>query len=181
MSTATESEKPEMSTRSEPAETGRDIGLAFNMCDVTAVPGHFESSETAGTAYVGSEVRDGDRPKLGGASQILAVDLDGDERADAFLGPLECDPWCTAWAAPEVDGDGTDEILVQNVQFSIAGLHLYDVRNDPPGIVAVTVAPPGDPAVFEPGHQPQLWYGGDGFNPGHLACSVIDDRGQVLT
>lgn len=155
MSTATESEKPEMSTRSEPAETGRDIGLAFNMCDVTAVPGHFGSSETAGTAYVGSEVRDGDCPKLSGASQILAVDLDGDERADAFLGPLECDPWCTAWAAPDVDGDGTDEILVQNVQFSIAGLHLYDVHNDPPGIVAVTVAPPGDPEVFEPGHQPQ--------------------------
>ncbi len=180
--TATESEMPEStSTPSEPPEAGRDIGLAFNLCDVTAVRGHFGTSETIGAAYVGSEVRDGVCPNLDGAAQVVAVDLDGDERADASLGPLTCDPWCTAWAAPDVDGDGSDEILVQNIQFSIAGLHLYDVVADPPGIVAVTVAPPGDPGVFEPGDQPQLWYGGDGFNADHLACSVIDQLGQVLT
>ena len=119
------------------------------------------------------------------------MDVTGDGLADASYGPLECDQTCSAFAAPDVDGDGTDELLVQNVQFSIAGLKLFEVlaEGGTARIVPVTVAPPGTAAFgyqgFEGGAEPQFWLGGDAGDvrrdplralPGRPRARLDDER-----
>lgn len=163
-----------------PSSPFEDIGLGFPVCDVTSVRGAFAPGVT-GTAYAATKASDlGGCPKLGDGPQVVAVDVTGDGLADASYGPVECDPFCSAFAAPDVDGDGTDELLIQNVQFSIAGLHLYDVRADEPAVIPVTVSTPGYPeGGLPPGLQPQLWIGGDAFDLDTLRC-VDTDAGRVL-
>jgi TolB protein len=168
-------------TPSETLAAGEDFGLGYPVCDVTAVRGRFGSPDVEGTALVASVVREGRCPELHRADQVLAVDLDGDHVADASLEDLPCDPWCHAWTAPDVDGDGTDEILVQNIQFTVAGLHLYDLVGEPPNIVAMTVTPPGDPETFEAGEQPQLWYGGDAFGADSLECVGVGSERVLVS
>jgi Lipoprotein LpqB beta-propeller domain len=150
---------------------GEDIGLGFPVCNVTSVAGVFAPG-VDGTAWVATRIGDVGCPSLGDGMQVVAVDVSGDGVADTSFGPLQCDPWCSAFAAPDVDGDGTDELLIQNIQFSIAGLRLYDVGSDPqPTVMPVTVASPGYPGEgLAPGAEPQFWIGGDAFDSETLRC-----------
>jgi hypothetical protein len=152
-------------------EIGEDIGLEFPVCNVTSVAGVFAPGMD-GTAWVATKSADVGCPSLGDGMQVVAVDVSADGVADTSFGPLKCDPWCSAFAAPDVDGDGTDELLIQNIQFTIAGLRLYDVRSEPQETVApVTVSSPGYPGEdLAPGAEPQLWIGGDAFDSETLRC-----------
>jgi len=184
--TAGEDGTPSMSTPptspspSPPATS--DIGLGFPVCNVTSVQGHFGDAQTVGTAYVASKRGDvGPCPNASEADNLVAVDITGDGQADVGYGPIRCEVACSAFAAPDVDGDGTDELLVQDVAFSIAGLRLFKIGlADSPAIVPVTVAPPGDPAGgFEPGKEVRLWLGGDEFRLDAPRCETGPD-GNVL-
>ncbi len=169
-----------------PPTVGEDIGLGFLVCDVTSVPGTF-AGDRQGVAYVASRVPPGGPcPRIERAEQVLAVDVGGDGAADVSLDLPGCDPFCTAYAAPDVDGDGTSEVLVANVQFSIVGLRLYDVvvggeaGADGLAVVPMVLHGEGDPAVgLEPGAPPQLWRGGDAFEVAGLACAPHPE-GRVL-
>jgi hypothetical protein len=164
-----------------------DIGLGFPVCNVTSVQGHFGDAQGVWTAYVATKRGDvGPCPNASEADNVIAIDVTGDGQADAAYGPFGCQGGCSAFAAPDVDGDGSDELLVQDVAFSIAGLRLFEVSGgDGPGaggaiLSPVTVAPPGDPAGgFEPGKELRLWLGGDGFHLDALRCEAGPD-GQVL-
>jgi len=158
-------------TATEALPTGEDIGLGFPVCNVTSVSGVFAPG-VDGTAWVATKTGDVGCPSLGDGMQVVALDMSGDGVADTSFGPLQCDPWCSAFAAPDVDGDGTDELLIQNIQFTIAGLRLYDVRSDPQATVApVTVASPGYPGEdLAPGAEPQFWIGGDAFDSDTMRC-----------
>ncbi len=161
--------------------TGEDIGLGFPVCNVTKVSGVFAPG-VDGTAWVATKTGDIGCPSLGDGMQVLATDVTGDGRADTSYGPLECDWFCSAFSAPDVNGDGVDEILIQNVQFSIVGLKLFDVQLGDGGAALgpVTVAPPGYPrGGLEPGVEPQLWLGGDAFDVETLRCEDSPD-GRVL-
>lgn len=151
--------------------TGKDIGLGFPVCNVTKVAGGFAPG-VDGTAWLATKTGDLGCPSLGDGMQVVAVDVSGDGVADTSFGPLECDPWCSAFAAPDVDGDGTDELLIQNIQFTIAGLRLYHVRSNPqPTVMPVTVSSPGYPGEgLAPGAEPQFWIGGDAFDSDSLRC-----------
>lgn len=160
---------------------GKDIGLGFPVCNVTSVRGDFAPG-VDGKAYVATKAGDTECPDLGDGMQVLAVDVMGDGLADTSYGPLECEQWCTAYATPDVDGDGTDELLVQNVEFSIVGLKLFEVQLGDGGAALgpLTVAPPGSPREgFEPGAEPQLWLGGDAFDLDTLRCEDSPE-GRVL-
>jgi len=175
----TTSPSPSSSTQEQ-----RGIGLGFPVCNVTSVQGHFSDPDTLGTAFVATKASDLGCPTQGDGLTVIAVDLTGDGQADVSDEPVECANGCSAFATPDIDGDGTDEILVQNVQFSIAGLKLFDVRVLPGldawSLFPVKVAPPGDPAGrFAPGKEPQLWLGGDGFNHDALDCRTGPD-GRVF-
>jgi Tol biopolymer transport system component len=166
-------------------EAGRDIGLGFRVCNVTSVQGHFGDAGTVGTAYVATKHGDvGPCPNAGEADNVVAVDVTGDGQADASYGPIRCEVVCTAFAAPDVDGDGIDELLVQDVAFSIAGLKLFKIGvtgvADSPFLNPAIVAPPGDPAGgFHPGKEARLWLGGDAFDSTALRCETGPD-GRVL-
>jgi dipeptidyl aminopeptidase/acylaminoacyl peptidase len=172
-------------TESPSPHAGQDIGLGFPVCNVTWVQGHFVDEQTVGTAYVATERGDvGPCPKASEADNVVAVDVTGDGVADTSYGPIGCELACSAFAAPDIDGDGTDELLVQDVAFSIAGLRLFQIGAAHPAgspvIIPVTVAPQGDPgAGYEPGKELRLWLGGDAFRLDALRCESGPD-GQSL-
>lgn len=151
------------------ASSEHDPGLGFDVCDATHVMGRFDGA-TEGTVYVASRMTGGRCPAVLNAPQVVAVDVDGDGSVDATFDSPTCQDWCTAWAAPDVDGDGTAELLVQTAQFSIAGVQLYEVGTDPPEVAPVTVRSPGE-AGFAAGQPPQFWHGVDGYNAESLTCS----------
>jgi hypothetical protein len=167
---------PTPSPEASPSPIGQDIGLGFPVCDVTSVEGTFASG-VDGVAYVATRTGDLGCPAPGDGLQLVAVDVTGDGTADASFGPLECDWFCSAFAAPDVNGDGVDEVLIQNVQFSIVGLQMFVVVHDGglATVEPVTIAPPGDlKGGFEPGAIPQLWLGGDAFSLDTLRCGTLD-------
>lgn len=169
-------------TETPSAEAGQDIGLGFRVCDVTFVRGEFEPG-VVGTAYVGTGMDDtGGCPDLDdGAFQVLAADVTGDDIADVSFGPLECDPFCSAFAAPDIDGDGADELLVQNVQFSIAGVKLYEVIGDRE-IVPITIGSVGTGGGdFQGGTEPQFWIGGDAGEADAIRCDPYEDRRAFIS
>ena len=175
------------SSSSPTPQASSDIGLGFPVCNVTSVQGRFGDAQTVWTAYVATKRGDvGPCPNASESDNVVAIDATGDGQADAAYGPIECDMACSAFAAPDVDGDGTDELLVQDVAFSIAGLRLFEVGwiggtvGDGPFLSPVTVPPPGDPAAgYEPGKELQLWLGGDAFRLDALRCESGPD-GHVL-
>ena len=100
-----------------------------------------------------------------------------------WLGPIGCENVCRVFSAPDVDGDGTSEILVAQAGGSVLGLGLYDVVGGDPGADGVTlvrtgVAEPGDPiSGFRPGRPALLWLGGDGFTLDTLRCGTAPTPG----
>ncbi len=101
-------------------ETVTDIGLGFPVCNVSSVRGDFAGDGTSGTAWVATKVSDdGGCPEATQASNVLAVDLNGDGVADTSYGPLDCGSEisnvefrCRAFAAPDLDHDGIAEVAV---------------------------------------------------------------------
>ncbi len=178
---------PPVSPSPSPPQATSDIGLGFPVCNVTSVQGQFGTGPGVWTAYVATKRGDvGPCPNASEADNVVAVDVTGDGQADASYGLIECDVACSAFAAPDIHGDGTDELLVQDVAFSIAGLRLFEVGwipesiGDGPILSPVTVAPPGDLAAgYEPGKELRLWLGGDAFLLDALRCESGPD-GRVL-
>jgi WD40-like Beta Propeller Repeat len=176
------------STVSPSADASLDIGLGFPVCNVTSIEGHFASADTNATLFVGTKAGDlGGCPQPEDAFNLVALDTDQDGVADASYGPIECMLECRAFSAPDIDGDGIDEVLIVQSGGSVVGLRLYDVTPSEiaPSIDPVTVAEPGDPdGGFEPGEQPTLLLGGDGFGLDALQCGDVtapDGPGIVAT
>jgi TolB protein len=174
-------------TPAEPiGERITDVGLGQLLCDVTSVAGVFLSAYPESRAFVGSEpTSSGSCATAEDLTGIIAIDLDGDEIADVSSDAFDCQYACEAYAAPDVDGDGTDELLVLNVGFSVRGVQLFDVLpdEDAPAILPVVVEPPGDAVLgfqgFDGSGLPQFWIGGDGFGLDALRCEPSAE-GRVL-
>lgn len=147
---------PGASPSSTVAQTAPPLRLAFPTCDVTSVP--ITVDGTHGFAYVATKAGDaGPCPKDG--DTVVAVDVNGDGRADASAGPLgDCSYGCSAWAAPDVNGDGTSEVAVSNAGADGYGISLYAVTGGAdPSIRSITVADPQglgfirvDPRAYDP-------------------------------
>ena len=137
-------------------QTAPPLRLGFPTCDVTSVP--ITVDGTHGFAYVATKTGDaGPCPK--DADTVVAVDVNGDGRADAAAGPFgDCSYGCTAWAAPDVNGDGTSEVAVSNAGADGYGISLYAVTGGAdPSIRSITVADPDglgfirvDPRAYDP-------------------------------
>jgi len=181
-------ETPPPPTPSPTPQAGEDIGLGLRLCDITSVRGTFLSGYAEGqSAVVGTPLRPNGScpPNEFEMEGIAAIDLTGDGVVDIASDPFTCQQGCNAYATPDVDGDGNDELLVQNVQFTIVGLKLFEIvpNEDEPALVAVTVAPPGDALFgyegFEAGEEPQFWIGGDAFVADALRCEA-GEGGRLL-
>ena len=165
-----------------PVRAGRTSGSGSRCATSLRSTGRFADPNTPGIAFVATRTGDtGGCPDATGAFNVVAVDLEGDGLADTSYGPIGCESAaCVAWAAPDVDGDGTDELLVQNVAFSIAGLKLFEVQMGDGGasLGPVTVPPPGSAAFgsqgFEGGTEPQFWLGGDAGQRDAIRCEPFE-------
>jgi Tol biopolymer transport system component len=173
---------------SEGEPVGEDIGVGFPVCNVTSIDGRFVSPDARATIFAATRVGDtGGCPQADEGFNVVALDVDLDGLADTSYGPIECVIECRAFSTPDIDGDGTDEILVVQSGGSVVGLRLYDfmLSEVAPSIVPVTVAQPGDPdGGFEPGEPPMLYLGGDGFGLNALTCGEIpapDGPGLIAT
>jgi hypothetical protein len=183
------SPSPTGSTVESPAQTAvEDIGLGFPVCNVSSIEGHFATPNSKSTALVATKAGDlGDCPQPEDAFNVVALDVDGDGLADTSYGPIECTLECRTFSAPELDADGTAELLIVQSGGSILGLGLFDVsvRESEPVLEPVTVASPGDPAGgFEPGEVVRLLLGGDEFYLDTLRCGDPDMRhgpGLIVT
>jgi hypothetical protein len=92
----------------------------------------------------------------------------------------QCELGCRILAAPDIDVDGTDELAIVTLGFSIEEVILFDASEDVEGPVAITVASPGDPAgQFDPGRPGRFGFGGDAFSTYNVRCEAREG-GQVM-
>jgi WD40-like Beta Propeller Repeat len=172
-----------------PIPSGKDLGLGFPVCNVSSIDGAFVEPGASSTVFLAT--RRGDTagcPQPEEAFNVVALDEDGDGLADSSFGPIECTLDCRAFSAPDVDGDGTDELLVVQDGGAVVGVRLYDIVSNNEvavGIEPVVVAAPGDPeGGFEPGEQARFLLGGDAFELYTLRCGDVpapDGPGVVAT
>lgn len=165
-----------------------DIGLGFPVCNVSSIEADFVAGGGTESAYVATRMGDvGGCPQPEEAFNVVALDVDADGLADATYGPIGCELECRTFSAPDIDGNGTSELLVVQSGGSVVGLRLYDFDpdEDTPAIVPMTVAPPGDPeAGYDPGEEARLLLGGDEWYHYALRCGdpdTPDGPGLIVT
>jgi Tol biopolymer transport system component len=148
-----------------PDETVPPEETPAEACDESTVRGDFDGDGQPDTATV----------LRARCSQLnepaeWAIELDWNGPTGAW--PVrDCVEWCQVLAAPDLDGDGQDELAIQIEAFSIHIFHVYAALPREPGPVALQVAPPGDPdGGFEPGAAPTFSAGGDAFWTYNVRC-----------
>jgi len=126
-----------VATPSRPIE---NLGLDYPICRVMDMPITVDGAP--GSAYVFTR-EDSDCPKPGEGDSFVAADLDGDGRVDTLpVQLLGCfsPVGCEAFAAPDVNSDGTSEIAVSDAGADGYGVSLYAVTMSPPAIQPIQVA-----------------------------------------
>jgi hypothetical protein len=145
------SPEPEPSISPDPEPAGRDIGIGFNLCSIERLGGvDWFGDGTDGTAWTGTRVDDRGRCGDKYTDSVIAADLDGDESADTWTGVDECIE-CEPWAATDLDGNGTEELVVRlfaDIQPTYAFyLAVPDGRPRDSGIYPIFLEGPGAPEL----------------------------------
>ena len=160
-----------------PGLSREDLGLGFPVCNVSSIDGRFVSPDARARAFVASRVGDtGGCPRPEEGFNVVALDVDRDGLAENSFGPIECELECRTFSAPDIDGDGTDELLVVQGGGAVVRAHLYDIASveTDPAIVPLLVAAPGDmEGGFDPGQQTTFLIGGDGFELYGVQCGEV--------
>jgi len=165
-------------------EAGRDIGLGFRLCDVSWMGGiDFLRDDTLGSAWTGIPVRDdGTCPKLADPAEGygVAVDFTGDGTADDWSRTIGHCMACEPWDATDLNGDGTEELIVVGQLWSVPDYGVYVVTGNPADgsarLERVRVAAPGHPeAGYEPGAFLTLSAGGDAGIADYISCEGYPD------
>jgi Tol biopolymer transport system component len=151
-----------------------DLGLAFPICNVRSLAGDYDGNGTTDTAYVVTKTSDvGGCPQADQATNVLGVDLTGDRAIDATAGPIGCELDCRPFMAIDLNGDGRDELLVQELGGAILGLVPYIVTgSDGPGTGRAGIAEIAGSPLY-------LYLGGDEGFAARLSCRASAD-GRVL-
>jgi hypothetical protein len=156
--TGTSGASPSQSeTPPPPPPVGHDIGLRTDVCNPARLRGiDFFGEGIKGSAWTGQLENPHGRCPSAYSRSIVAVDVTGDGRADAFWGPIPrckyngCGPLGTA----DFDADADQELVIYPY-FSIVHHLFFSIRTTGDGRYAIDpilVAPPGHPeARVNPG------------------------------
>lgn len=172
---------------SEGEPVGEELGLAFPVCNVSSIDGRFVSPDADSTVFVATRVGDtGGCPLPQEAFNVVALDEDGDGLAESSFGPIECEFECRTFSAPDIDGDGTDELLIVQGGGAVLSMYLYDVlvEDRQASIAPVNVAGLGPEGNFEPDDLANFLLGGDAFELYSLRCGDVpapDGPGIIAT
>ncbi|MGH2596640.1 MAG: TolB family protein [Actinomycetota bacterium] len=123
-----------------------DIGLGFPVCNVQRLPAY--AAGTMPAAYLATKMGNAVCPSQNQADNVLAVDRNGDGKADDAFGPFGCIPTCSFYAWADLNGDGTPELVLQQGRLASPGsaiLSVYEVSGPRSGNVTF---PDGSP-TFE--------------------------------
>jgi Tol biopolymer transport system component len=154
---------------------GRDIGLAFDLCRLRPLPEiDFLGTGAAGTAWVGSRfARDGSCPPEHEGESVVAVDVDGDGVAESWAALANC-VGCSPLSVTDLNGDGTQELVVTTVFGPTTGYTVFSLQpapgDGPPVLEQVIVAEPGAPPFLRPDKPLTFWSGGDAGLSAWVRC-----------
>jgi hypothetical protein len=145
---------PEPTTSPSPdgeGDAGRDIGLGFNLCDVSRLDDIDWFGEGGyGTAWTGTRVAGEGRCGNVDTDSMLAADLNGDGLADTWSSLDRCIE-CRPWAATDLDGNGTEELVVMLLADLEPTFGFYfavpDGRPRSSGIYSIFLEGPGAPGL----------------------------------
>ncbi|MEO8423264.1 MAG: LpqB family beta-propeller domain-containing protein [Actinomycetota bacterium] len=150
---------------------GLDIGLDFRLCRANRLSGvDMLGNGTAGSAWTGVRLKpDGSCPSEFEGFNVVAVDHTGDGLADSWWGPMQYCVGCKPFDATDLNGDGSEELVVLAQWGTTPQYLLFSIQVGPgkePKVRPILVASPGHPqAGFRPGEPVALWTGGDeGFS-----------------
>ncbi len=160
-----------------PSSTGPiDLGLAFPVCDPRTISADMDGDGTPDVVTIATKMSDAANcPARGTTTEILAVDLDGDGKADAVGGPLACPSGCEPFAAPDIDGDGRAEvaIMVDRADGGTERIQLWRLMPAPAGgslAMVPFVDANGDPTTFTWGTLNN--WGGNGPQVFGVSCTT---------
>lgn len=137
------------------APDGDEIGLGIPLCDIHTLEGvDMLGDNTKGTAWTGVYVTEGGAcPTRANAEYLVAVDVDGDGRADGSSNLTACDG-CEPYAVTDFDADGADELIVLTQATSTPTYEVFfwlgSGRPRSPGLYSTSVWPRGAPAAGFP-------------------------------
>jgi Tol biopolymer transport system component len=123
-----------------PTTPKEDLGLGYAVCRVTSMP--ITTSAGPGAAYVFTVKGTDGCPEH--ADGIAGVDVDNDGAVDATYGPIkDCFFACEAFAAPDINADGTSEIAVSTEGADGYGVSLLAMSSSgPPTLTTIRVEDP---------------------------------------
>ena len=166
------------STEGQLPRGAEDVGIDFPICQVERIGKiDFLGDGTDGNAWTGTALQKSQTCREAmrhQRSNVLAVDHTGDQIADSSLAlPFDCTAVCPPFAATDLDGNGTDELIVADY-FSIMDFYVFAVRPDETGdlrVAMLLVAPPGHkPAGIEAGEWLRIDAGGDEGYTSSIRC-----------
>lgn len=164
----------------EPSPAGRDIGLGFRVCHLVWLGGiDFLGDGTSGSAWTATRANpDGTCPSTFDGRNGIAVDFTGDRLADGWSETIEHCTFCHPFLARDLNGDGTDELMIVLQDGAITQYGLYTVR-----VAEVGGEPQLHPyLVGEPGHAEAghvagapftFWAGGDEGSGEYVYCEAL--------
>lgn len=132
---------PAIGSTSTPPPVQADLGLGYAVCRVSSMP--ITVTASPGTAYVFTKQTGSSCPKASEGTNLVGVDMTGDGTVDATSEPLtDCFFRCEAFAAPDVNADGTSEVAVSTEGADGYGVWLFAVTDEPPAIGPIHVDDP---------------------------------------
>jgi hypothetical protein len=161
---------------------GHDVGLGFNLCHDERLGGiDFLGDGASGTAWIGVPTRDdGTCPRYPQPGRyVVAEDHTADGVADSWLDlPWTCDVDCVPYDATDLDGDGSEELIVASY-FSIVDYHVLRLKPDAKGALQIRpllLAEPGHaPAGLVAGEPLRIDAGGDEGYGSQIECEGYPD------
>jgi TolB protein len=166
--------------RTGPAPAGRDIGLGFRLCNLAWLGGiDLLGDGTSGSAWTATRVNpDGTCPSAFDGRNGIAVDFTGDRVADGWSETIEHCTGCHPFLGGDLDGDGTEEVIVVLQDASITQYGLYIVRarevGGEPQVLPYLVGEPGHAEAGYPAGEPfTFWAGGDEGSGEYVHCDAL--------